>query len=139
MTIVLMLVSLITLFGLAPFGNSTALSSRPDSVPAPQRYYLKLASASSLSQERWSTLVSYPTKARVRTEISLPIGFNPTTVRVSLGERVLAVDEDYVFIPNANRIRVLDEEALTSDQPIKITYEGVASPVSNRLRLRYRP
>ena len=139
MTIVLTLASLISLFGLPLFGGSTDLSSRTDSIPVPQRYPFKLASASSPNQERWSTLVSYPTKARLRTEISLPLGFNPTTVRISLGDRVLTVNEDYVFIPNANRIRVLDEEALTSDQPIKIIYEGVATPVSERLRLRYKP
>ena len=139
MTIILTLASLITLFGLPPFGSSTALMCRADSVPAPQHYSFKLASASSPNQERWSTLVSYPTKIRVRTEISLPIGFNPTTVRVSLGDRLLAVDEGYVFIPNTNRIQVLDEEALTSNQPIKVRYEGIATPVANRLRLGYRP
>lgn len=139
MKIVLTLASLITLSGLPPFGSSTTVISRPDSVPAQQRHQFKLASDSSPNQKRWSTLVIYPTKTRSRNEISLPIGFNQTTVRVSLGDRLLQVDEDYVFIPNANRIRVLDENALTSQYPIKITYEGVANTVYKRLTLGYKP
>ena len=110
-----------------------------DSVPAQQRDHFKLASDRSSNQKRWSTLVIYSTKARSRSEISLPIGFDQTTVRVSLGDRVLQVDEDYVFIPNANRIRVLDEESLTSQQPIKITYEGIAHPVYKRLTVGCKP
>lgn len=139
MSTVLTLASLIALSGLAPLSSSTAVSSRPDSLPAQQRHHFKLTADSSPTQKQWSTLVIYPAKTRSRTEISLPIGFNQTTVRVSLGDRVLQLDEDYVFIPNANRIRVLDEEALTSQQPIKIRYEGVTNPVNKRLTLGYKP
>ena len=133
------LLPLITLSALSAFGRSTAFSSEPDSVPAPQRYSVKLAADTSPKQKQWATVFFYPAKSRSGNEIRLPIGFNPTTVRLSLGDRVLQVDEDYVFVPNANRIRVLDEEALTSQQPIRITYEEVASPVYKGLRLGYRP
>lgn len=133
------LVCLITLSGLSAFGRSTTFSSKLDSVPAQQRYHFKLASDDSPKQQQWATVFFYPAKSQSGNEISLPVGFNPTTLRVSSGDRVLAADEDYVFIPNANRIRVLDEEALTSQQPIKIMYEGVAKTVNKRLILRYRP
>ena len=52
---------------------------------------------------------------------------------------MLEVDEDYVFIPDANRIRVLDEEALTSQQPIRISYQGIDNTVNKRLNLGYKP
>ena len=135
----LTLVGLITLLGLSAFGRSTTFRSKPDSVPAQQRYHFKLASDNSPKQQQWATVFFYPAKSRSGNEISLPVGFNPTTLRLSSGDRVLAADEDYVFIPNANRIRVLDEEALTAQQPIKIMYEGVAKPVNKRLNLGYKP
>ena len=139
MKIVLALASLFTLSGLPPFGRSTAVSSRLDSIPSHHRYQVKLDSDSSPNKKQWSTLFIYPAKTRPRNEISLPVGFNQTTIQISSGDRVLQVDEDYVFIPDANRIRVLDEDALTSPLPIKITYEGVANPVYKRLTLGYRP
>ena len=135
---ILPLISLIILSGLSAFGRSTTFSSEPDSVPAPQRYHFRLAADTSPSQKQWATVLFYPAKSRLDNEIRLPVGFNPTTVRVSLGDRMLEVDEDYVFVPNANRIRVLAEDALTSQQPIRITYEEVAKPVYEGLRLGYR-
>ena len=139
MKIILTLVFLITLSGLPAFARSTAFSSKPDSVPAQQRYHFKLASDTSPTQKQWATVFFYPSKSRSGNEISLPLGFNQTTVRVSSGDRVLQVDDDYVFIPNANRIRVLDEDALTAPQPIRVTYEGVAHTVYKGIRLGYRP
>ena len=135
----LTLTGLITLSGLSAFGQSTAFSSKLDSVPPQQRYHFKLALDTSPKQQQWATVFFYPAKSRSDNEIRLPLGVNQTTVRVSLGDRVLAVDEDYVFIPNANRIRVLDEEALTAQQPIRISYQGVANTVNNRLNLGYKP
>lgn len=139
MKIILTSVFLITLSGLSVFGRSTAVSSKPDSVPAQQRFHFKLASNTSPNQQQWATVFFYPAKSRSGNEINLPVGFNQTTVRLSSGDRVLQVDEDYVFVPNANRIRVLDEDALTSQQPIRITYQRVANKVDKRLILRYRP
>ncbi|MVM36243.1 hypothetical protein GO755_39905 [Spirosoma sp. HMF4905] len=139
MKIILTSVFLITLSGLSVFGRSTAVSSKPDSVPAQQRVHFKLASTTSPNQQQWATVFFYPAKSRSGNEINLPVGFNQTTVRLSSGDRVLEVDEDYLFIPNANRIRVLDEDALTSQHPIKITYEGIVKTVDKRLILRYRP
>lgn len=139
MKISLPVLALITLSSLSAVGRSTAFSSGPDSVPAPQRYPFKLASDTSPTQKQWATVFFYPSKSRSGNEIRLLIGFNPTTVRVSLGDRMLEVDEDYVFVPNANRIRVLAEDALTSPQPVRITYEEVAKPVYKGLRLGYRP
>ena len=139
MKISLTFVCLITLSDLSAFGRSTTFSSKPDSVPAQQRYPLKLAADTSPTQKQWATVFFYPAKSQSGNEISLPLGFNPTSVRLSSGDRVLQVDEDYVLIPNANRIRVLDEEALTAQQPIKITYEGVPKTVDKRLILGYRP
>jgi hypothetical protein len=138
MKIILTLVSLITLTGLSAFGRSTAFISKPDSIPTQQRFHVKLASDTSPNQQQWATVFFYPSKSRSDNEIRLPLGVNPTTVRLSSGDRLLQVDEDYVFIPNANRIRVLDEDALTSQQPIRITYEGVAKPAHKGLRLGYR-
>ncbi|SOD97711.1 hypothetical protein SAMN06269250_5895 [Spirosoma fluviale] len=135
----LTLVAFFTLSGLSAFGRSTTFSSKLDSVPAQQRFHFKLAADSSPNQKQWASVFFYPSRSQSGNEISLPIGFNQTTVRVSSGDRVLQVDEDYVFIPNANRIRVLDEEALKSQQPIKIRYEGIANPVNKRLTLGYRP
>lgn len=135
----LTLTGLITLSVLSAFGQSTAFSSKLDSVPPQQRYHFKLALDTSPKQQQWATVFFYPAKSRSDNEIRLPLGVNQTTVRVSLGDRVLAVDEDYVFIPNANRIRVLDEEALTAQQPIRISYQGVANTVNNRLNLGYKP
>lgn len=139
MKIILTLVFLSTLSGLPAFARSTAFSSEPDSVPAQQRYRVKLASDASPNQKQWATVFFYPSKSRSGNEIRLPLGFNQTTVRVSSGDRVLQVDEDYVFVPNANLIRVLDENALTSQQPIRITYEGVTHTVYKGIRLGYRP
>ena len=129
----LILIGLITLSGLSAFGRSTTLSSQLDSLPAPQRYHFKLASDTGPKQQPWTTVFFYPAKSPAGNEISLPLGFDPTTLRLSSGDRVLAVDEDYVLIPNANRIRVLDEEALTAQQPIRISYQGI------RLNLGYKP
>lgn len=139
MKITLTFVVVIIFSGFSAFGRSTAFSSKPDSVPAQQRFHVKLASDTSPNQTQWSTVFFYPSKSRSGNEIRLPLGVNQTTVRVSLGDRVLQVDEDYVFVPNANRIRVLDEDALTAQQPIRITYEGVAKPVHKGLRLGYKP
>ncbi len=139
MKIILTLVSLVILSGLSAFGRSTAFRSKPDSIPTQQRFHVKLASATSPNQAQWSTVFFYPSKSQSGNEIRLPLGVNQTTVRVTLGDRVLQVDEDYVFVPNANRIRVLDEDALTSQQPMRITYEEVAKPVHRGLRLGYRP
>ncbi|GAB3946714.1 hypothetical protein GCM10028805_17680 [Spirosoma harenae] len=116
-----------------------AFTSKPDSVPAQQRSHVKLAPNISPNQTQWATVFFYPSKSQSGNEIRLPLGVNQSTVRLSSGDRVLEVDEDYVFIPNANRIRVLDEDALTAQYPIRITYEGVATTVNNRLILRYRP
>jgi hypothetical protein len=101
-------------------------------VPAQQRYHFKLASDTSSHQTQWTSVLFYPSKRPFGNEIRLPLGVNQTTVRLSSGDRVLKVDEDYVFIPNANQIRVLDEEALTAPQPIRIMYEGVTKPVNKR-------
>ena len=131
----LTLVCLITLSGLSAFGRSTTFSSKPDSIPAQQRYPFKLASDTSPRQQQWATEFFYPSKSPFGNEIRLPLGVNQTTLRLSLGDRVLQVDEDYVFIPDANRIRVLDEEAMTAQQPIRIMYEGVDTTVNNRLNL----
>ena len=139
MKISLTFVCLITLSGLSAFGRSTTCSSKPDSVPAQQRYHFKLASDNNPEQQQWFTVFFYPAKSQSRNEINLLVGFNPTTLRLSSGDRVLTADEDYVFIPNANRIRVLDEEALTAQQPIKIMYERVTNPVHKRLSLGYKP
>ncbi|MBD2705407.1 hypothetical protein IC229_32640 [Spirosoma sp. BT702] len=136
---ILGLLSLLTLSGSPTFGCSTAFTSKPDSVPAQQRYHFKLASDINPNQTQWSTVFFYPSKSRSGNEIRLPLGVNQTTVRLSSGDRVLEIDEDYVFIPNANRIRVLDEDALTAQYPIRITYEGIANTVNKRLILRYRP
>jgi hypothetical protein len=138
MKIILTLVSLITLSGLSAFGRSTAFSSKPDSIPTQQRFHFKLASDTSPNQHQWATVFFYPSKSRSGNEIRLPLGVDQTTVRLSSGDRVLQVDEDYVFVPSANRIRVLDEDALTSQQPIRITYKGVAKPAYDGLRLGYR-
>lgn len=135
----LTLVCLITLSGLSAFGRSTTFSSKLDSLPPQQRYHFKLASDNSPKQQQWATVFFYPSKSRSGNEIRLPLGVNQTTVRLSSGDRVLEVDEDYVFIPNANRIRVLDEEALTSQQPIRISYQGIANTVNKRLSLGYKP
>ena len=135
----LTLVCLITLAALSKFGRSMTFSSKPDSVPAQQRYHFKLASDTSSQQTQWATVFFYPSKSPSGNEIRLPLGVNQTTLRLSLGDRVLQVDEDYVFIPNANRIRVLDEEALTAQQPIRISYQGIATTVHKRLSLRYKP
>ena len=135
----LTVVGLITLSGLSAFGRSTAFSSKPDSLPAPQRYHFKLASDTSPKQQPWATVFFSPAKRPSGNEIRLPLGVNQTTLRLSLGDRVLKVDEDYVFIPDANRIRVLDEEALTAQQPIRISYQGVATTDNNQLNLGYKP
>lgn len=134
----LTLLCLITLSGLSAFGQSTTFSNMLDSILPQQRYHFKLASDNSPKQQQWATVFFYPSKRPSGNEIRLPLGVNQTTVRLSSGDRVLAVDEDYVFIPDANRIRVLDEEALTAQQPIRIMYEGVDKPVSNRLSLGYK-
>jgi hypothetical protein len=139
MKITLTFVFVIIFSGVSAFGRSTTFSSKPDSVPAQQRYHFRLASDTSPNQTQWSTLFFYPSRSRSGNEIRLPLGVNQTTVRLSSGDRVLQVDEDYVFIPNANRIRVLDEDALTAQHPIRITYEGIANPVNKRLILRYMP
>ncbi|MBD2757408.1 hypothetical protein [Spirosoma validum] len=132
-------VCLITLSGLSAFGRSTTFSNKPDSIPSQQRYPFKLASDTGPRQQQWATEFFYPSKSPSGNEIRLPLGVNQTTVRLSLGDRVLSVDEDYVFIPNANRIRVLDEEALTAQYPIRITYQGIANPVNKLLNLGYKP
>lgn len=134
----LTVVFVIIFSGLSASGRSTAFRSKPDSLPTQQRYPVKLASDTSPHQQQWATVFFYPSKSRSDNEIRLPLGVNQTTVRLSSGDRVLQVDEDYVFIPNANRIRVLDEDALTSQQPIRITYQGVAQPAHKGLRLGYR-
>lgn len=139
MKIILTLVFLSALSCLPAFARSTAFSIEPDSIPAQQRYHVKLASNVSPNQTQWATVSFYPSKSRSGNEIRLPLGFNQTTVRVSSGDRVLQVDEDYVFIPNANLIRVLDEDALTSQQPTRVTYEGVPHTVYEGIRLGYRP
>ncbi|GAB2516799.1 hypothetical protein [Spirosoma aerophilum] len=139
MKITLPFVVVVIFSGVSAFGRSTTFSSKLDSIPAQQRYHFKLAADSSPKQTQWSTVFFYPSKSRSGNEIRLPLGVNQTTVRLSSGDRVLQVDEDYVFIPNANRIRVLDEDALTAQYPIRITYEGIANTVNNRLILRYKP
>ncbi|GAB3790276.1 hypothetical protein GCM10028818_60140 [Spirosoma horti] len=135
----LTLIGLFTLSCLSAFGQSTAFSSKLDSLPAQQRYHFKLASDTRPKKQQWATVFFYPSKSPSGNEIRLPLGVNQTTVRLSSGDRVLQVDEDYVFIPNANQIRVLDEEALTAQQPIRISYQGVANTVNNRLNLGYKP
>ncbi|XAZ82050.1 hypothetical protein A6C57_27280 (plasmid) [Fibrella sp. ES10-3-2-2] len=139
MKISLTLLFLLTLSGLSVFGRSKAVSSKLDSVPTQQRFHFKLASTTSPNQQQWVTVSFYPAKSRSGNEINLPIGFNQRTMRISSGDRVLQVDKDYVFVPDANRIRVFDQDALTSQQPIRITYQRVAATVDKRLILRYRP
>lgn len=135
----LALVCLITLSGLSAFGQLTTFSSKTDSVPAQQRNSFKLASDTGPKQQPWATVFFYPAKSQSGNEIRLPLGVNQSTLRLSSGDRVLQVDEDYVFIPSANLIRVLDENALTAEQPIRISYQGIANAVNNRLILGYKP
>ena len=139
MKITLTFVCVIIFSGLSTFDRSTAFTSKPDSLPPQQRYRFKLASDTSPNQTQWATVFFYPSKSRSGHEIRLPLGVNQTTLRLSSGDRVLEVDEDYVFIANANRIRVLDDDALTAQHPIRITYEGIATTVNKRLIVRYRP
>jgi hypothetical protein len=123
MKIITALVLLVTLIDLPLFGGSTSFAVKQDSILARQRYHLRLAGSGNPAEKHWSTLVVYPTKVRLGNEIGLPIGFNENTVRISSGDKILQLGEDYVFIPNANRIRILDEDALTSQHPLRITYE----------------
>jgi hypothetical protein len=123
MKIIATLVLLTTLTDLPQFDELTTFAIKQDSIPSRQRYQLRLASNGSTSGKQWTTLIIHPAKIRSGNEILLPIGFNKNTVRISSGDRLLQVDEDYVFIPDINRIRILDENALTSHYPLKITYE----------------
>ena len=123
MKIITALLLLATLTGLSQFDGSATFALSQDSIPPRQRYQFKLASIGSSTGRQWSTLVIHPTKIRSGNEILLPVGFNENTIRVSSGERLLQVNEDYGFIPNVNRVRILDEDALTSQYPLKIVYE----------------
>lgn len=123
MKIIVTLVLLISLTDLPQFDELTTFAVKQDSIPSRQRYQLKLASNGSTSEKQWTTLVIHPAKTRSGNEILLPIGVDKNKVRISSGDRLLQVDEDYVFILNINRIRILDENVLTSQYPLKITYE----------------
>ena len=80
--------------------------------------------------KRLYTIVVQPAKLRLGNEIALPVGVDERTVMVLSDDRVLQLWEDYVFIPDANRIRILDENALKSERPLKVSYEKLRLSLS---------
>lgn len=107
--------------------------SQQDSVPsyrypslARNRFRIKSAPYTKL------TLVVKPSKNGAGNEITLPVGFIEKSISVSSGDKILRIEEDYIYIPDRNRIRVLNETALKSGQPIRITFErlAVTNPIS---------
>ncbi|WP_157634746.1 hypothetical protein [Spirosoma panaciterrae] len=64
-----------------------------------------------------------PKNLRLGNEITLPVGVDERTVVVRSGDRTLKLWDDYVFIPDTNKMRILDDDALNADRLIRITYE----------------
>ncbi|GAB3956603.1 hypothetical protein GCM10028805_46990 [Spirosoma harenae] len=106
------------------FSKQDSLSSGQTASLSMHRYRLPFLTSTNLgdTKQRY-TLVAQPAKLRLGNEIVLPVGVDERTVTVLSGDRVLQLWEDYVFIPDANRIRILDENALKSERPLKVSYE----------------
>lgn len=80
-------------------------------------------------QKHALTLVVRPVKTQSGAAINLPIGIDERTVLVRSGSRLLTLNEGYVFVADATQIRILDKQALTSDQ-LTISYELLAPAYS---------
>ena len=113
-------------------------AGKQDSLPSGQtaslsmhRYRLPFPIGSKPGDaKRLYTFVAQPSKLRLGNEIALPVGVDERTVIVLSGDRVLQLWEDYVFVPDANRIRILDENALKSERPLKVSYEKLRLSLS---------
>lgn len=125
--------------GPKPFIPIRTGSVRTDSVPNPahssvsfNRYRLGGAFLNSTAPVARTYSLHVRAKAlSLGNEIRLPPGYNPSTVRIQVGEKTLVLDEDYVFIPDQNLIRILDEDSLQPDKVLKVTYERLVYHPTN--------
>ncbi|MBO0953003.1 hypothetical protein [Fibrella forsythiae] len=74
------------------------------------------------------TLVVRPAGSQGGQDIFLPIDVDSSSVCVRSGDSLLRLETDYIFLPT-NRLRIVSQAALRSDQAVRLTYR----------RLTYRP
>ncbi|TAE32312.1 MAG: hypothetical protein EAZ91_05460 [Cytophagales bacterium] len=131
MNMILLLTLLVSLADLPHYNGKTTVAIKADTLSARQRHPLKFALDSTPKKSRWYTVFARPAPGRSGNGMVMPIGFNQATVRVNLGDRLLQLDKDYVFVSEGTRLLILDQDAFTSEHPLRVTYE--------RLSLGHRP
>lgn len=104
--------------------KTDSLPSQHTAVLSQENYRYRLGGfGSPTATRRLFTLVILPKNLRLGNEITLPVGVDERTVIVRSGDKTLKLWDDYVFIPDTNKMRILDDDALNADRPIRITYE----------------
>ncbi|GAB4036536.1 hypothetical protein [Spirosoma gilvum] len=104
--------------------KSDSLPSQQTAVLTQERYRYRLGSfGNQTANKRLVTVFVSPKSLRLGNEVTLPVGIDERTVVVRSGDKTLKLWEDYVFIPDTNKMRILDEDALKSERSIRITYE----------------
>ncbi|MFC5407924.1 hypothetical protein ACFPMF_01290 [Larkinella bovis] len=107
-------------------------TTRLDSIPAGPRYGVRMGSPNSRPalrpSPRFHTLiVQNPGQPggneTLKIEILLPPGINEKTIAIVVGHTALKSNEDYQYNAATNRIQILNQEVLRSNEPIEISYD----------------
>ncbi|MBN8825590.1 MULTISPECIES: hypothetical protein [unclassified Spirosoma] len=104
--------------------QTDSLPSQHTAVLSQEKYRYRLGGfGNQVSNQRLFVLVVLPKNLRLGNEVTLSVGVDERTITVRSGEKTLKLWDDYVLIPGTNKMRILDEETLNADRPIRITYE----------------